>query len=250
MPSTGKSVPLIKAGDPITAADENALRSQVNSLAAVADLSGSIGGLKGEFPDKNVVDPDHILIKNNTGADLVTIRPVLALGASLKTPVDSNGHAFRIPVINGETPTSDDTGKFAILYGKTTEDGLREAIVSGGTWVRVLVNNSTHTHADIEVGNVTRLQTASSGSARIIELLSVEAGGGDDERWAFVRLSNYSIDSDVADGIVGNCDCSFVDVGTQDCLGGTNNAPATFIIDDLGFLQGNNIWLMLLDNSC
>lgn len=40
----------------------------------------------------------------------------------------------------------------------------------------------------------------------------------------------------------GNCQCGFVNAGSQSILGGTNNAPNKLVIDTLGFL-GTNIEL-------
>ena len=54
-------------------------------------------------------------------------------------------------------------------------------------------------------------------------------------------------DPDDSDG-GGNCGCSFLDVGTEDCLGGTNNAPAKMVIDNLGiFGVGVDV---IFDSDC
>ena len=128
---------------------------------------------------------DKITVRNCTGTDLTALRPILALQceSGLIVTVDS--------VATGSSPEVG--GRFAVLFGGVTEGKRQVGVSSGLAWVRVLVNDESHLCADVEGGNVTRLQTVVSGSAMILKLLASECSDdSEDERWALVKLMGAS----------------------------------------------------------
>lgn len=213
MPDANKMLPEVRRGDSVSADLFNDLTRQVNGNAAVIGSEIAIGDRRGPVDnDVKIIQPSQLMVKNNTGAAIDSLRPVLGYGSSLKSPVDNDERALELPFVNGADPSAATSGKFVVAYGRMEVGDFREAVASGLTWVRVLVNSESHKYADIESGNSTRLQTATSGSAHIIELKASEGGGGDDERWALVRLSNptSSLSSGGGStGIINLTDCCY-----------------------------------------
>ena len=203
MPNFRKEIKEVRRDDLIREEDINSIIREVNAMNIHASTKDSVflGGTSGERNNRIQRDPDTIKVKNTTGSALTALRPVLGLGDPLLNPEDTNREAFGLPIIEGVEPASSHAGKFAVLYGKAEDDDVVDAVVSGATWVRVLVNSESHEYADVDAGDVTRLGTTSDGTARILYLAPDEEGEGDDERWALVRLSN---------GGGGDCTCDEV----------------------------------------
>src|SRR5262245_2877756 len=125
--------------------------------------------------------PTFVDIQNFTGADLSIAHPVLALGEVQLEPGDDDANALADPIIAGTTPVAGNEGRFDVLAGPVASGDVQAGVVSGATWVRLLLNSTAHEFADIDPGNNTRLASAETGAAYILDAGS---GGEGVERWA------------------------------------------------------------------
>lgn len=136
----------------------------------------------------------RINIKNATGGALTGLRPVVAIGSPILSPEsnEARGRALQFPTFEGVQPAAAGD-HFAVLQGPLAAGVIAPAVVSGGTWVRIRVVDAEHRFADVD-GSTERLTSAGSGPAAIIALAPEEEG--EEDRWAFVRLSNPLAESD------------------------------------------------------
>lgn len=181
MAEDGKGIPLVRRGDPVKAKTENDI------IRALQTLAWKVS--RAEHKSKS--DPDRILVRNDTGEDITVDHGVVGIGDSLTDPFteDEVAETYRMPYVAGETPNSDDhENKFAILTSAVKEGETVEAIVSGSTWVRVLVEDEDHAFADMETDETDYLKSAGGGLCRILFLGEDERESEDEDdiRWAVV----------------------------------------------------------------
>ncbi len=136
---------------------------------------------KGLIPDRSA---GHVLVRNDTGGNLVCDHPIVGLGPPIVTPSQRLSVIHERPVFSGVNPSPFVDGHFAVLENPLVSGAIGRAVISGGTWVRLFVHAEDHDSCRA-IDSVTQLYTAEKGSGWI---LWKEAGLG--EKWAYVRLGN------------------------------------------------------------
>lgn len=129
--------------------------------------------------------PDYaeVRIKNNSGQTVPRFG-VLGINGFLITPPTSAQQFTAGPTLSGVTPTeATHTGKFVILRDRLANGRMGRGLVAGAVICKVDMQNATDKFADVFGGNVTKLKSADSGLARIIQ---VESGTG--EKWALIAF--------------------------------------------------------------
>jgi hypothetical protein len=127
---------------------------------------------------------ETVLLKNASGADRGRF-DVLGIDAPVFTPTDSLEAFTNGIALVGVTPTASHAGNFAVLVEPIQTGQIGRACILGACPVKVNVVSASDTFADVEAGVTGRLQSGSSGAARI---LWKESGTG--EKWTVVRLGN------------------------------------------------------------
>lgn len=108
-----------------------------------------------------------VLVRNDTNADLPA-RSVLRITGWVVSPVDYPFEVADRPVVSGDTPDSP-TNFIVILTEPIPRNRFGDGVLVGAAVVDVLVNDESHTHAIPIEGDSTRLSSANSGFARIID---------------------------------------------------------------------------------
>lgn len=108
-----------------------------------------------------------VLVRNDTGSNL-TSRSVVRVDDWVVTPVDHPFEVMQRPALKGNTPNAT-TNAIAILYDAIPANQFGRAIIQGIAAVDVLVNDSSHTYARPYSGTNSKLESATSGPARIIK---------------------------------------------------------------------------------
>ncbi len=127
---------------------------------------------------------ETVLLKNASGADRSRF-DVLGIDGPVFTPTDSLETFTNGIALVGVTPTASHAGDFAVLVEPIQAGQIARACILGACPVKVNVVSASDAFADVEAGVTGRLQSGSSGAARI---LWKESGTG--EKWAVVRLGN------------------------------------------------------------
>lgn len=195
MPGLNDLLPLFDRGDRLTSDWVSQVSRQLNGLSNAGDAQQLLTVGKRQYRGvggRRPIEPDLVLVRNDTGAALTAEHPVVGLGDTLVLPSDVETVVHRFPpAFAGETPDSGHEGKFAVLLGPVSDGGWQLGIVSGVVWVKILVEDEDSLYADISKNNATRLKTAVNGAAQI---LWIDPDAADpDERWALVRLSNPGV---------------------------------------------------------
>ncbi len=113
------------------------------------------------------LDSGIVLVRNESGADRERF-DVLGIEGPIVERVD-NEDAFKQRVaLRGVIPSSPHAGKFAILLEPGKDQDIVRACVAGVCVVRVFMNDEAHTFAEVEVGQAARLESADSGTARLL----------------------------------------------------------------------------------
>ena len=147
-------------------------------LTGQLDRGGRARGKSG--PQATVV-----YVKNNTESD-VGWYGILGIDGPLFSDTD-NLNEFQARVMFTASTPAEDTheGMFVVCIEPIPAGQIGRAVVSGAVQVQVDVKDADHTFADITDADLTKLTSATSGSARI---LWKAAGTG--TKWAIVRLGN------------------------------------------------------------
>jgi hypothetical protein len=129
-------------------------------------------------------------VQNGTQADVPRFG-ILGLGPPVTTPdaedQDKQDEFETRVIFGGHTPSeSTDFAKFVICPDGIEAGHIGAGMFFGMTPVKLLVNDSHHTCADVLDGDVEKLQTAVSGSAQVLWMESQDNEDG--WRWAVVRV--------------------------------------------------------------
>jgi hypothetical protein len=178
MSTNGDSLKRVLPGEPFrpSAAAWNAM---LDAARKVAELDASAGRALSATRS-----PSTVLVKNSTGAALETGH-IVGLGAPLFTPTDNLGEFKFRPTIIGAVPTTaSHKGKFAICSEQIPDGKIGCAVLVGLAVCQVNIVSSADEYAEVRNSDATKLDTASSGSARILWRESGTTG----TKWALVRL--------------------------------------------------------------
>lgn len=108
----------------------------------------------------------EVLVRNDTGGDLPR-GSILRITDVLVSPVDLEYDAQRLPTFSANVPTS--TGDAVLVTLEAIpEDAFGRAVLSGHAVCDVEVQDSAHLYAIPRVSDSTKLDTAASGSIRIL----------------------------------------------------------------------------------
>lgn len=179
----------VDPGDPlnISAAAWNA------SQDAARDYLSRSGGALASGPLMSSIRPTiTVLVRNDTGGDL-DYPGVLALGEPVLSAVDAAQDLQQTPGFAGTEPESE-TDAFAIIIESVAEDEFARGVVAGVAVCDVEVTDTAHEFATPTPGDATKLTSAASGPARILDREAgtglkratvLLAGGGADECCGF-----------------------------------------------------------------
>lgn len=120
-----------------------------------------------EVPDAGHRDTGSIVVKNTSGVDKARFT-VLGLTSPLFLPHEALASFQAQVAIAGVTPTTDHTGKFAILLEPIPNGKLGRAAIDGVVVVRVKMNSEGDRYADVLPGNGLRLQSAAAGALSLL----------------------------------------------------------------------------------
>ena len=166
-------------------------RCRSGPIAAPADIDAALRGGRGQVRDPKALlaEPDSgvVLIRNNTGSDLTEEHAIVGIDPPLIIPDDRGNVVFERPVFDGIDPAEGQP--FAVLLQPLADGAIGKAIISGGTWVKVEVNNEGDDYADLIDAETDYLLTGGSGTARILWLAD-DAMDDPDVRWAYVSLGD------------------------------------------------------------
>jgi hypothetical protein len=142
----------------------------------------------GNSPAKPVGGPVEILIKNESGEVLERFA-VLQPGEPQTLPSENEGLFKDQDVLRGSAPAAGQP--FVIVQEPMPPDGFGVARIAGITKVQIDMVSEDHTFADAIDDDVTALESAVTGPARIIWVEPAAEGSGSSGsglRWAVVQL--------------------------------------------------------------
>jgi hypothetical protein len=177
----------VQPGQPlrIPAPDWNAMTD-----AARADRARR-ASLSGRLPGERRTDSTVILVRNDSGADLLQY-DVLGLGKGtadvLPTP-DDNEDAFLngSPFFLGALPDEDvHAGRFCIILGALPKGRIGPAAIAGVVPIYVNVQDADDWWADVDDGEHETLASGTSGTAQLL----YKAAGGTGNMWCMARLGH------------------------------------------------------------
>jgi hypothetical protein len=240
MPALNDLLPLFARGERLTADWVNTVSRHLNGVSNVGDVQAALTVGQRQFRSnsgKRQVEPDIVLVRNDSGADVTGYHPVLGLGGAVKLPSDSETVVTVNPIaFSGEMPAAGHTGKFVVLLGPVHDGEWQLGVVSGVTWVKV---SGEGDYADVAVGETGFLECGDAGSGFV---LWVGESDGDGLKWAVVRLSNPSGgesgggSSEFPEG-TGECNCNHCVEGQPMPASSTeccNGHPALMYVDPTG----------------
>lgn len=144
------------------------------------------------------------LMMNNTGEDIINPFSVLAIGECLNDVVSNPYGVTQRIAFEGLIPSAD-TDAFAVLqagirstgYTSGSDSGesntpVARAVFKGLTVVRLLVNDPLHLYAVPVPDQIDYLETAETGSARILAYYPIDESGSPQYYWAIVDLIGSS----------------------------------------------------------
>ena len=138
--------------------------------AARAHRATKQNGGAGRLASQRLPPSLHVLIRNDTGADL-PIRSVLRITNWLVSPVAYPFEAADHPALTGNTP-DDATNRIVITSEPIRNGEIGRAVVMGVAVVDVDINSGQHRYAVPIDGDETKLETAESGPAKILVMES------------------------------------------------------------------------------
>lgn len=179
----------VKPGDPIKAADFNALVAAMQATLRTSMRSGVLDGMGGAVGNVAINDQSQTIVyaKNAGGATLNRWDAVVLSAPVVAPSSDAAEFAYRV-IFTGAKPTSDDADQWVGVcleeiavggFGRVVALGITPAkmqvVASGDRWARTHASNA-------------RLTGGRSGQARI---LWKESGTG--EKWALLMLDGPTI---------------------------------------------------------
>lgn len=128
-----------------------------------------------------------VLVKNASGADRNRF-DILGIDSPLFTPSASLDSFSNRVVLSGVTPTATHAGRFIILAEPLKANAIGTAWCAGVCPVKVDVQSTLHTAADIIPSSSASLRSSFDGTASI---LWKESGTG--TRWAIIRFGSSAV---------------------------------------------------------
>lgn len=182
MPGTGDDLKQVRPGDPlrVPAGAYNLLMEMARAYASGRGKPASQGS--GPSSPHN---SSTILVYNNTGTN-VPQYGVLALDTPLNSGTSVIDLFLAGLVMNGITPSTSTTGKYAIMLEPTGSNTIGWAAVAGMS--QVILNagtNTSFTTAESGSSTANLVSAGDTGSAQVIW-----RQGGTGTQWATVRLPN------------------------------------------------------------
>jgi hypothetical protein len=161
----GDSFKKVRSGEPmvIPATFYNAL---VDALAWVSQQR------KMQASGRDVIDQRCVLVRNDSGTNLAS-QMVMGITGSVFDPAAGGANALASfkndPVLTADVPSvADHTGKFVVLATPVNDGEIAMAYASGTCAVKVHITNATHQFADVSDGNVSYLESGTTGAAAIL----------------------------------------------------------------------------------
>lgn len=160
----------VTTGDPL-----NISAGAWNTMTdAARDYLSRRGGASSSGPlFSSIVPSVTVIVRNDTGADL-DYPGVLALGDPVISAVDAPQDLQQTPGFAGDTPAAT-TDAFALILEPLADGEYGRGVVAGVAVCDIDVSDTGHLFARPKVGDVTQLESAASGPARIV---SIESGTG------------------------------------------------------------------------
>jgi hypothetical protein len=128
----------------------------------------------------------QVLVRNDTGEPRDRYS-VLGITGPLIDPADNLPEFQRILGVQGVTPTSEHAGRFVILLEPLGAGSIGRACIDGVCPVQIEIEDEAHSYAEAAPGLIGRLQSAESGTARIL-WVQPEEERTDDIGWGLVRI--------------------------------------------------------------
>lgn len=167
-----------------------------------------------------------VLVQNNSGSTLTYPFKVLKINNTVDDVNADPLNSFSVANFKGIVPTNFED-PIVITQTNLDTSAIGEAVVSGVTQVKLLVNSIAHKYARPVPGQTGYLETSTSGPCKVIWIHGT-AVGPPDIRWGIVHLigSNVGI-SDEFEGS-GICGCGWIKgVQDGDCFTLTLMSPLT-----------------------
>lgn len=157
----------------------------VDAVTVIKQISGGKSPTNGSLPFNGTV----IRVRNNTGADR-DYYDAVALGSPLIAPTDDATKAEFLSriALDGNAPTDQDTGRWAVILHPLVVGEIGPAIVSGAVPCWINLTDTSHTAVEIAAANYFP-QSGDSGLATIIWVAGgVGTATSTGEQWAIIRL--------------------------------------------------------------
>jgi hypothetical protein len=176
------SPPYIQPGQNLSGIPAASWNAFVDATRRVAQLNQITSGTGASDGAQRLT----CLVKNTTGSLIDEPFPVLEMVKPIYTTDDTEDVIRRGITLDGYTPgVGVGINQVCIVQGPIPDDGIREAVVIGPTWVRLNVIDEEHTHAIPKDNDHTQL-SSSDGSTGGVPIVWKEVGTG--TKWAFVIL--------------------------------------------------------------
>ena len=134
-------------------------------------------------------DCDTVLVRNESGADCDRF-DVLGIGGPIISPTDNASEFKRQVAVRGVTPADAHKGKFVILLEPAPAQAIVRGCVAGACVVRVHINSEDHGFAEVVGGQVDKLDSVETGSARLLWVEPVEERQDPSVAWTIARLGD------------------------------------------------------------
>jgi hypothetical protein len=158
-----------------------------NACLDAAEAAKRGGGGLADAVGRQFRQADIVLVKNASGSDVSRFH-VLGISGVIFTPTDSLPSFQNQVAFTGVTPTTaSHAGKFLVCLDALKNGQIGRAWIAGVAQVQVNVASSSDAFCDVKNSDRTQLQSAPSGTARI---LWKESGTG--TKWAVVRINDPS----------------------------------------------------------
>jgi hypothetical protein len=158
-----------------------------NACLDAAEATKRGGGGVVDAVGRQFRQADIVLVKNSSGSDVSRFH-VLGISGVIFTPTDSLPSFQNQVAFTGVTPTTaSHAGKFLVCLDALKNGQIGRAWIAGVAQVQVNVASSSDAFCDVKNSDRTQLQSAPSGTARILW-----SEGGTGTKWCVVRLNDPS----------------------------------------------------------
>jgi hypothetical protein len=173
----------VKAGDPLVIS-----ASEWRRIGAAVEAFERSRSSFASGPILEALEPDLVMIRNDTGDDLPRFG-VVGLGVALIDPDDSEAGFLASRALEGELATALHGSRLAVALAPIRDGAIGPAAASGVVPVRISVaGDSDHGAARLKIGEAGFLEAHPAGSAAVLW-----REGGTGEQWAIVRLGSAPV---------------------------------------------------------